>query len=233
MRSYLVILPTYNELKNIEKIIPAIFKATQQVDILVVDDNSPDGTGQFVEKNYSAHPNVHVLHRKDKNGLGKAYLAGMDWALTKGYEFVVQMDADFSHRPIDLVKLIEHSKDYDLVIGSRWVTGGSVENWGLHRQWISKFGSFYARKILKKPVHDWTGGFNLWRSSQLKRIGLNQIESNGYSFQIEMKYKAVLNNLKYYEQPIKFVERLSGVSKMSNQIVLEAVIKVWKFKTNK
>ena len=225
-----MIVPTFNEIDNIKKIIPAILEVDGRVDVLVVDDNSPDGTGKYVGEHFGSNNRVSILHRKEKNGLGRAYIAGMKLAIEKGYEFIVQMDADFSHRPIDLKKLIAVSPDYDLVIGSRWVPGGKVVNWGLSRIFISKFGSFYASTILRKPIKDWTGGFNLWRTEKLKTFGLDKIRSSGYSFQIEMKNRAIAKGFKYYEQAIEFVDRDLGESKMSKKIILEALIKVWTFR---
>ncbi len=230
MNDYVVIIPTYNEIDNIQKIIPAVLDINTNVDILIVDDNSPDGTGAYVDSHYSSNPRVRILHRKEKNGLGRAYIAGMKAAIKKNYKFIVQMDADFSHRPVDLVKLISQSPNYDLVIGSRWVPGGKVVNWSFMRKFISKFGSFYASTILRKPIKDWTGGFNLWRVNKLKTLGLDNITSSGYSFQIEMKNKAIKQGFKYYEQAIEFIDRDFGESKMSKKIILEALYRVWTFR---
>ena len=221
---------TKRELENIQKIIPEILSLDSNIDILVVDDNSPDGTGKFVDENYASEKRIHILHRKEKNGLGKAYIAGMKKALEYNYKFIVQMDADFSHRPIDLQKLIDVSNDYDLVIGSRWVPGGKVVNWSFSRKFISKFGSFYASTILRKPIKDWTGGFNLWRAEKLRSFGLDTINSSGYSFQIEMKNRALNKKFKHYEQAIEFVDRDVGESKMSKKIILEALFRVWTFR---
>lgn len=222
----LVIIPTYNESENILSLIDAIH-AVVDVDILVVDDNSPDGTGDLVRKlNQST---VHLLSRSKKQGLGRAYLAGFDWGLNKGYDFLVEMDADFSHRPIDLKKLIETAKESDFVVGSRYIDGGKTVNWSLSRKLISRAGSLYAQFILGYPLQDWTGGFNGWSRKVLEKIR-NSIHSEGYSFQIELKYKALKNGFTYKETPIVFEERREGHSKMSFKIVIEAFFRVWQFR---
>lgn len=223
----LVIVPTYNERENIAQLVPAIRQATPDVDILVVDDNSPDGTQDVVRALQASDPRLHLLGRQGKEGLGKAYLAGFRWGLENKYEFLVQMDADFSHRPEDLKKLIQALPSADFVMGSRWVKGGSTVNWGLGRKIISRGGSFYTRQILRYPVRDWTGGFNAWKAETLRKIGLDSVRSEGYSFQIELKYRASRLGLRGIEVPIIFEDRRVGQSKMSSKIVFEALYRVW------
>jgi dolichol-phosphate mannosyltransferase len=224
----LVIFPTYNEKDNIIQIIDAVFtQLPTGVDILVVDDNSPDGTAKIVLARSQSDERVHLLLREKKEGLGRAYIAGFEWGLSKNYDVIVEMDADFSHRPVDLVKILSEVAKVDFAVGSRYVTGGGTKNWGLGRKIISRGGSLYARFILGFPMNDWTGGFNAWKRSVLENIGLRQIQSNGYSFQIELKYKAQKLGFKGLEVPIQFEERRVGQSKMSLQIVLEAFYKVW------
>ncbi|MGZ3723792.1 MAG: polyprenol monophosphomannose synthase [Bdellovibrionales bacterium] len=223
----LIVIPTYNERENIAALIPAVFEATPDVEILVVDDNSPDGTGEVVRSLQSRFPHVHLLSRRGKEGLGKAYIAGFKWGLEKGYSALVQMDADFSHRPEDLKTLVAALPEYDFVMGSRWVEGGRTVNWGIGRKIISRGGSFYARQILRFPVKDWTGGFNGWKAETLQKLGLDSVRSEGYSFQIELKYRAMKLGLRGREVPIVFEDRRVGQSKMSSKIVFEALYRVW------
>lgn len=224
----LVVIPTYNERENIQAIVPAVFEQGLDVDILVVDDNSPDGTGNIVrelQKKYSTQ--LHLLSRPGKQGLGKAYLAGFRWGLDQGYEVIVEMDADFSHRPRDLSPLLEKLKENDFAVGSRYTAGGSTLNWGLIRKIISRGGSIYSRMILGYPLNDWTGGFNAWKKVVLQGIDLDSVKSNGYSFQIELKYKALKKGFRGAESPIVFEDRRAGQSKMSFKIVIEAFYRVW------
>lgn len=223
----LIIIPTYNECENIAAIVPAIFLATPNVEILVVDDNSPDGTADVVRSMQSQFPHLHLLLRQGKEGLGKAYLAGFAWGLEKGYGFLVQMDADFSHRPEDLRSLLEELPNWDFVLGSRWVPGGRTVNWGLGRKMISRGGSFYTRQILRYPLRDWTGGFNGWKAHTLSNLGMDSVRSEGYSFQIELKYRALKFGFQGKEVPIVFEDRRVGQSKMSSRIVVEALYRVW------
>jgi len=225
----LVIIPTYNERENIPQLVPAIRAATPDVDILVADDNSPDGTQDAVRELQKNDAKVHLLARPGKAGLGKAYLAGFAWGLERGYGVLVEMDADFSHRPEDLKKLLGALSDpeVDFAMGSRWVPGGKTVNWGLGRKIISRGGSFYTRQILRYPVKDWTGGFNAWKAATLRKIGLDSVRSEGYSFQIELKYRALRLGLRGIEVPIVFEDRRVGQSKMSSRIVLEALHRVW------
>lgn len=223
----LVIIPTYNEIENMQMLLPTLMGLSEDFDVLVVDDASPDNTAGFVYDFGKSNSRVHLLLRGPKQGLGKAYIAGFKWGIERGYEAMVEMDADFSHRPVDLVQLLQKLEQHDVVIGSRYVEGGSTVNWGLLRKLISRGGSLYSRLVLGYPVHDWTGGFNAWRTPVLQAIGLDQIQSNGYSFQIELKYKAQKNGYKVLEVPIVFEDRRVGQSKMSLKIVLEAFYKVW------
>ncbi len=227
----LVIIPTYNEIENMKMLLPVLMKLKQSFDVLVVDDSSPDGTAKFVEEFAKTEPRVHVLVRGAKQGLGKAYLAGFDWGLKKGYDVLTEMDADFSHAPSHLDEILALIDKHDVVIGSRYVKGGGTVNWGLLRKIISRGGSLYSRIILGYPLRDWTGGFNCWRKEVLEKINLSGIRSNGYSFQIELKYKALKNGYKIHEAPIIFEDRRVGQSKMSLKIVLEAFYKVWLIKS--
>lgn len=223
----LVIIPTYNELENIQSLLPVLLKLDEEFDVLVVDDSSPDKTAEFVSEFAKSNPRINLLLRKQKNGLGQAYIAGFKWGLENKYDAIVEMDADFSHRPEDLVKILKALESEDVVIGSRYVPGGQTVNWGLIRKMISRGGGFYSRMILGYPVQDWTGGFNGWRAQVLKDINLDTIQSNGYSFQIELKYKAQKHGYKVKEVPIVFEDRRVGQSKMSLKIVFEAFYKVW------
>ena len=198
-----------------------------KIHVLVVDDSSPDGTGLFVQQQSVHEPRIHLLSRQQKQGLGRAYIAGFKWGLEQGYEALIEMDADFSHRPEDLLKLIEKLIDNDFVVGSRYVLGGRTVNWGLVRKVISRGGSLYSRLILGYPLRDWTGGFNGWKRHVLEGIGLDLVRSNGYSFQIELKYRAMQAGFHGVEVPIVFEDRRVGQSKMSLKIVLEAFYKVW------
>lgn len=223
----LVIIPTYNELENMKALLPVLMKLDAEFDVLVADDSSPDKTADFVTEFSNANPRVNLLLRKQKNGLGQAYIAGFKWGLEKKYDVLVEMDADFSHRPEDLVKILKSLETEDVVIGSRYVPGGETVNWGFIRKMISRGGGIYSRMILGYPVQDWTGGFNGWKAQVLRDIGLDTIQSNGYSFQIELKYKAQKCGYKVKEVPIVFEDRRVGQSKMSLKIVLEAFYKVW------
>lgn len=223
----LVIVPTYNEAENIRPLLDAIFAKAPKVNVLVVDDGSPDGTGKIVGEMAQNDQRVHLLSRTKKDGLGKAYIAGFQWGLAQGYEALVEMDADFSHRPEDLVKILEAIKQNDFVVGSRYVSGGATKNWSLLRKLISRGGSLYSRMILGFPLNDWTGGFNAWTRKALETIRLDSVKSNGYSFQIELKYKAQRGGCKGTEVPILFEDRRVGQSKMSSKILIEALYRVW------
>ena len=224
----LVIVPTYNERENLPRKVPQILSQHSCIDVLVVDDGSPDGTGDIAAEMAVSDPRVHVLRRDAKDGLGAAYLAGFAWGLERPYSLLFEMDADVSHPPEALVRMIELSDDYDVVICSRYVDGRiTVSNWPMGRLLISFFGSWYARAITRMPVRDATGGFNCWRREALEAIDLSRIRSNGYAFQIELKFRAFKKGLRMIEIPILFAERDSGDSKMSKRIVREAIWRVW------
>ncbi len=226
----LIIVPTYNERENITPFMNDFLKLIPEAHLLVVDDSSPDGTHQIVSEKSKESDRIHLLLREKKQGLGRAYLAGFSWALSNGYEVIVQMDADFSHRFEDLKKLLIEIPNYDLCVGSRWVPGGGTINWGFLRKLISRGGSFYSRMILGFSLNDWTGGFNAWRANTLRNLDLGSILSEGYGFQIEMKYRALKSGFRVKEIPILFEDRRVGQSKMSSRIVLEALKSVWKFR---
>jgi dolichol-phosphate mannosyltransferase len=219
-----VCLPTYNERENLERMLHAL--ADKGVSVLVIDDNSPDGTGELADRLASELDHVEVLHRDRKEGLGPAYLAGFRRALANGAELVLEMDADFSHDPEDVPRLIRSASEADLVLGSRYVAGGSIANWGRVRRFVSAGGSLYARWILGIPVHDLTGGFKCFRREVLETLDLNAIASRGYAFQIETTYRALRAGFRVLEIPIAFSEREQGGSKMSRGIVVEAAWKV-------
>jgi len=234
----LVIIPTYNEADNIPRIVPVVLAADPRIDILVVDDGSPDGTAD-VTAELASHPElrrghdprIHLLRRSAKDGLGRAYVAGFRWGLQEGYTVLIQMDADLSHPPSALPGLIEGLEEADVVMGSRYVGGRvNVINWPISRLLISLFGSLYARSITGLPVRDATGGFNAYRREVLEGIDLDRIQSNGYSFQIELKFRAWRKGFRLREIPIVFTERETGESKMSKRIVREAIWRVWKLR---
>jgi dolichol-phosphate mannosyltransferase len=225
----LVVIPTYNECENIESIVTAILGQSTDFEVLVVDDNSPDGTGQLVESLSLKHPNrVHVMHRLEKRGLGTAYIEGFLWALARDYEYIFEMDADFSHDPADLVRLREPlvRGETDAAVGSRWVPGGGTRNWSFLRTFISRGGSVYARLILGVPVHDLTSGFKCFSKRVLERLDLQTVRSNGYAFQVEMNYRCYRQGFRVAEVPIIFVDRRVGKSKMGTHIVTEAMVVV-------
>lgn len=224
----LVIVPTYNEMENLPRKAPLILEQDERIEILVVDDASPDGTGQLADEMAAKDPRVHVLHRDSKDGLGQAYLAGFKWALEHDFEVIFEMDADISHPPDALPRLIEAVGTHDFVIGSRYVDGRvTVSNWPMSRLLVSYFGSWYARTITRMPVRDATGGFNGWHRRVLEGVGLDRVRSNGYAFQIELKFRAWVKKFTFIEVPILFTERDTGDSKMSKKIVREAVWRVW------
>ena len=227
----LVIIPTYNERENLPRIVPLVLEQDPRIHILVVDDDSPDGTGKLADEMAAAEPRVSVLHRQDKLGLGPAYLAGFRWGLERDFALLCEMDADLSHPPKQLPEFIEKAKDADVVIGSRYNEGRvTVVNWPMSRLLISFFGCWYARTITRLPVADATGGFNCWRREVLAAMDLDRIQSNGYAFQIELKLRAWRKGFRLVEIPIVFTERDSGESKMSKKIVREAVWRVWKLR---
>jgi len=231
MNPALICIPTYNERDNVESIVSAALAADPRVDVLVVDDGSPDGTGSLADALARESSRVHVLHRAGKAGLGKAYLAAFEWALQRGYAYVLEMDADWSHDPKYLPTLLDRAaSDADLVLGSRWVQGGGTRNWGLGRRLISRGGSFYARTILGLGIRDLTGGFKCFRADVLRAIDLPTVTSTGYGFQIELTYRAIRRGFRVVEVPIVFEDRRVGQSKMSRAIVLEALAMVWKIR---
>lgn len=231
MKKVCVVIPTYNEKGNIEALIKEDLKVNPDISILIVDDNSPDGTGKIVDEIISQNiydGRVHIMHRKGKLGLGTAYIEGFKWALSNGFDICISQDADFSHNPIyikDMLALVENGND--VVIGSRYVKGGAVVNWGFIRRMISRGGSLYSRILLRTKVHDLTGGYNCYTKKSLTKINLDTIISNGYCFQIEMKFRNLLGGLKVVETPIVFEDRRVGKSKMSKKIFVEAMINVF------
>ncbi len=226
----LIIIPTYNEKENIQLILEHILRLPIQSDILIVDDGSPDGTSHIVEMLMKDFRRLKILKRSEKMGLGKAYVAGFEWGLQNNYDGFIQMDADFSHHPDYLVQIIDLLSVYDVVIGSRYVSGGGTKNWGLFRRLLSQFGGLYARTILSAPIQDFTGGFNAWRKDVLQDIALKTLQADGYAFQIELKYRAYLKQFKYFELPILFEDRKVGNSKMNYKIIFEALLRVIQFR---
>ncbi|MEO0027139.1 MAG: hypothetical protein RL716_470 [Actinomycetota bacterium] len=225
----LVIMPTFNEIENLEWAVGQINLFAPEVEILIVDDSSPDGTGVLADKLAENLANVNVLHRDQKDGLGAAYLAGFSWAISKGFEYVVEMDADGSHRAVDLPKLLARASKADLVIGSRWISGGEVENWPWYRKAISRFGNTYARFMLQTGIKDMTAGFRVFKVSFLKQLHLDGVAARGYAFQVEMALRSHRAGGVILEVPITFVERTRGASKMTTAIVLEALWLVTKW----
>ena len=221
-----VIIPTYNERENLEAISARVRAAVPAADILIVDDNSPDGTGELADKLAADDDQFHVLHRPGKAGLGAAYIAGFSWALDQGYGAVVEMDADGSHQPDELPRLLAALDRADLVLGSRWVPGGTVRNWPRSREILSRGGNAYARIMLGISLRDATGGFRVFRAETLRRIGLDKVESQGYCFQVDLARRTIKAGLRVSEVPITFVERTRGASKMSKAIVAEALWRV-------
>ena len=228
MNKTLVIVPTYNERENLPAMASHLAKLPGGVDLLVVDDNSPDGTGQIADELAARNPSFHVLHRAEKNGLGRAYCAGFAWALEREFEFIMEMDGDFSHNPEDIPRFIEAAQDADLVLGSRYCNGIRVINWPLKRLLLSTGAARYVRIITGMPFTDPTGGFKCFRRHALQSINLDAVRSNGYSFQIEMTHKLWRQGMRIVEIPIIFSERFQGRSKMSRKIVWEALAMVWR-----
>ena len=226
MQKAVVIVPTYNEKENIKGFIEGVLELNPDLDVLVVDDNSPDGTAQVVESMQN-DKRVHLLLRKKKEGIGPAYVEAMKLAIDQGYEYIIQMDADYSHRFVDLVRMRECISHADFLVGARWVPGGAIKNWSRRRRMLSVVANIYVQALLGHRLHDWTGGFNIWKSKVLKQIQLESLEAHGYCFQIELKYRALQLNFKPLEVPIVFEERRHGVSKMAISIIVEALIKVW------
>ncbi len=228
MPQALIVVPTYNERDNVRAIASQFLAALPGCELLFVDDNSPDGTGPLLDELAAAEPRIHVMHRAGKLGLGTAYIEGFGWGLARGYDYLFEMDADGSHDPKYLPQMLGLAEDgADVVVGSRYVPGGGTENWGLGRKLISRGGGLYARTVLGIDIRDVTAGFVCWRRAALEAIDLATITSNGYSFQIEMKYRAVNKQLRVVETPIVFIDRRVGQSKMSRAIFVEALVKVW------
>jgi len=226
----LVVVPTYNEAENLPIILSEIHQNLPQAEVLVVDDNSPDGTGRLADEAAKEKPWIHVLHRTEKAGLGKAYLAGFSWALQRSYTHIFEMDADLSHPPGKLPELLAATDDADIALGSRWVRGGATEGWPLKRRLLSRGGSLYARTILGVSVRDLTGGFKCFRRSALEGLGLDEVKTAGYGFQVELTWRALQRGLKVVEVPITFTDRVAGKSKMSGDIFREALLLVWKLR---
>ncbi len=224
----LVIMPTYNEKDNITRIIPAVLEQDPRINMLIIDDNSPDGTGEIVDRIAAENPRVDVIHREGKLGLGTAYVRGFKYSLEKGYDLTFEMDADFSHDPGYLPKMISAAEEgYDLVIGSRWISGGGIENWPKNRERLSRWASIYTRIVTGLPVHDTTAGFQAFRRRVLEELDLDRIRSDGYSFQIETKFKVWRKGFWIKEIPIIFRDRELGESKINKKIVYEAFFMVW------
>jgi dolichol-phosphate mannosyltransferase len=227
----LVIVPTYNERFNIARLIPSVLAQDASLEILVVDDGSPDGTGAIVDAIAANNSRVHIIHRESKLGLGTAYIAGFRWALERKYDLVFEMDADFSHNPERLPEFLEAIKEADLVLGSRYQGGRvNVVNWPMSRLFLSYAANIYARAVTGLPVSDTTGGFKCFRRNVLESIDLNSVKSNGYAFQIEMSYRVWKRGFRLVEIPIIFVDRTEGISKMSKRIMREAVWMVWRLR---
>ena len=229
MNDTLIIVPTYNERENLPRMADKLLSLPVKVDMLVVDDNSPDGTGKVADELAAKHPQIHILHRAKKEGLGRAYIAGFNWALEKGYEFIFEIDCDFSHDPDDIPRFLEAAKkqNADLVLGSRYDGGVRVVNWPLKRLVLSRSAGVYVRLITGMPFTDPTGGYKCFRRRALQAIALDEVRSNGYSFQIELTHRLWRNGYKVIEVPIIFTERVEGHSKMSRHIVREALLMVW------
>ncbi len=227
MNPTLIIVPTYNERENLPRMAAKLLLLTVGVDVLVVDDNSPDGTGKIADELAAKHPQLHVLHRAEKNGLGRAYIAGFKWALEKNYEFIFEMDCDFSHDPEEIPNFLKAAQNADLVLGSRYDGGVRVLNWPLKRLLLSRFAGIYVWLITGMPFTDPTGGFKCFRRRALQAIAIDAVKSNGYSFQIELTHRLWRDGYKVVEVPITFTERVEGSSKLSRGIVTEAFWMVW------
>jgi len=230
MNQILIIVPTYNERENLPRMAERLLKLPEPVDLLVVDDNSPDGTGKTADELAAKHPQVHVLHRAEKNGLGRAYIAGFKWALERGYEFIFEMDGDFSHNPDDVPTFLDVAKNQnaDLVLGSRYTGGVRVLNWPLKRLLLSRCAGIYVWLITGMPFTDPTGGYKCFRRRALASLNFDKLQSNGYSFQIETTHQLWMEGMKIVEVPIIFTERAEGHSKISHHIVAEALWMVWR-----
>jgi dolichol-phosphate mannosyltransferase len=228
MNKTLVVVPTYNERENLSPLVQRLMKLPVTVDLLVVDDNSPDGTGKLADELAAKEPSIHVLHRMQKSGLGRAYIAGFTWALEHGYEFIFELDGDLSHNPDDIPMFLQAAREADLVLGSRYLNGIRIINWPLSRLMLSKTAAQYVRIITGMPFTDPTGGYKCFRRRALEAINLNEIQSNGYGFQVEMTHKLWRQGMRIVEVPIIFTDRFQGHSKMAGHIVREAFFMVWR-----
>ena len=226
----LVAIPTYNEISNVRNIVEAVLAASEAAEVLVIDDNSPDGTGRAADEMAGANPRVHVLHRPGKMGLGSAYIEGFRYAIDRGYDLIFEMDADFSHDPAEIPRFLEAAKDYDVVIGPRYIDGIRILNWPLKRLMLSYFASVYARMVTGLKLQDTTGGYKCFRREALMKLDLSRIHSDGYSFQIEMNFLCQKKGFRLKEIPIIFADRRHGSSKMNKGIILEALAVVWLLK---
>jgi len=226
----IVIIPTYDELNNVKRLVPELLTLYDDLDILIVDDNSPDGTGKYIAELGKENPRVKLIEREGKLGLGTAYVAGYKYMLANGYDVAFQMDADYSHDPREIANFKKYLDEYDLIIGSRYIEGVNVINWPMQRLLLSYFANQYTRIITGLPLQDSTGGFKCFKRKVLEAINLDEIKSNGYAFQIEMNYKAWKKGFKLKEVSIIFMDRVAGTSKMSKQIVHEAIFRVWKLR---
>ena len=226
----IIIIPTYNEKENIERLIEEIRKLNRDFDVLIIDDNSPDSTGRIADDLAKRHSEVSVIHRPGKLGLGTAYITGFKYALENNYDLVFTMDADFSHQPKYLINLLEKARECDLVIGSRYINDGRIKNWPLHRLILSRGANIYVRMVTRLPIFDSTGGFNCYRREILEKIDLDTIISDGYAFQIEIKYRLWKKRFSIKEVPITFIDRTRGTSKISKGIILQAFFLVWKLR---
>lgn len=226
----LIIIPTYNECENIPRLVKEIFFYQKDIHVLFIDDNSPDGTAKIIKDLQKQNNHIHVLERPGKMGLGTAYLAGFKYALGKGYDFIFEMDADFSHDPKEIPVFLKTIEDKDLVLGSRYIKGVNVVNWPMRRLLLSFFANMYSRVVTGLPIRDATGGFKCFRREVLEKIDLKKIKSNGYAFQIEISFKAWRNGFRIQEIPIIFIDRQAGISKISKSIMWEALFLVWKLR---
>jgi len=229
-KKVLVIIPTYNEVDNLPKLIPRVLAQDENINVLIIDDNSPDGTADFVSNEMNNNSRIKLIRREKKMGLGTAYITGFKYALENSYDYIFEMDADFSHNPAEIPNFLKELEDYDLVLGSRYIEGVNVVNWPMQRLMLSKFANIYSSFVTGMSIKDATGGYKAFRKKVLQAIDLDEIKSNGYSFQIEMTFKAWKKGFRIKEISIIFVDRVKGTSKMSKKIVREAIIMVWKLR---
>ena len=228
--SILIFTPTYNERANIARLIPMLRASLPDAHILVVDDDSPDGTGTLVREMEQKDSHVRLLHRSEKQGLGRAILAGMRWGIENNYDLIIQMDADLSHDPLYIAEMVKRAGDADLVIGSRYIPGGGIAHWPAHRRALSWFANIYVRTVLNLPVKDTTSGYRCWRRTALENLDLDSVSSNGYSFQVEMLHRISQRRYEIAESPIIFTDRVDGSSKLGRKVILESILMPWKLK---